>query len=488
MAARHVLALLLLAFALPGVIAGGAFETGVGTVIVEDRFSAPGSCALELGPLCPVGVERDGHVGNWTIDAYQQIHYVGLGTNFTRAREAVPQLWLLPDSSFYIHLDELYLWVPVVAEATEAYNALALEYPGHELYRVEMNEENTTLFYVKPTSEDPAERERSFNLTYHERGVPYDQAGPYNDLRSGSTDSYAQETKAACSAVPPAECEGVHDGAIAVSRNVTPNINVGMTLESAEFATNASNLSWYHRSNQAEPAENASTAAASGPAEDSLDPTPDADVGPHSSPRNEPARNPARPTPSAPSAPRPQDTHAQPAPLELAPGMPIAKVAASVVFAVFLSWLYSRLCTRTEIMRSKVRAQIVEEVEKNPGINLSDLTARLGVARNTVTYHTRMLQRASLLQLRETPGSLRFFPVGYSTPESGIPIQFHLHPVSGKIIEILRKGSSTRARLREMLADVPVRTQNHHIRRLLDAGVAMEERANGSIQLAHPLG
>jgi len=102
-------------------------------------------------------------------------------------------------------------------------------------------------------------------------------------------------------------------------------------------------------------------------------------------------------------------------------------------------------------------SQIIDVIEKNPGIKFREIMRETGMKNGVLSYHTRKLEKIGVVKVERSPRQTRFYPLGVTTEESVLikslrqetPRQILLSLleaealVFNKIVEKVKKSPST---------------------------------------------
>lgn len=461
-----VLALLALASSVGPAAAGGSLETPVAVLVVEDGFDA---CAAPVAGFCAFDADASGDPGDWSVDAYQQVAYVGVAANGS--------LVGLDDRSLVVHGDELYVEHPAFRVATWAWESVRDDVPLPEGYDVRSTRDNVTVEYVGPSTKDPfhpmAPRAWSYEHG-NEQGVGYDRAGPFLQPTGTDTDHDVDGIRASCAVVPVEPCASGTQAVVDAATQATPDVRFGFEFYDVEVASDPSELGGDAPHGNAGGRPNARASAASPLAPGRRDAP-----APHPAPADDgssaPPARPALPASAVRSGPT-----AGPASVQAAGGRVAVSpflAAAAVVGAVLLlaAGLYTRL-SRGAVPRQEARQAILRAVEARPGIRLADLVNDVGMGRTAVAYHVGVLERAGLLDVvaRGNRKCIALKGVLAEAPVTGLKLRGHV--VRTLLLDAVRRAPEGLARrdAHVLLADVPRRTRNHTIRILTRDGILCE--------------
>lgn len=86
--------------------------------------------------------------------------------------------------------------------------------------------------------------------------------------------------------------------------------------------------------------------------------------------------------------------------------------------------------------------QIVQVIEKNPGIQFSEIMRETGMKNGVLSHYTRKLEECGIVQVERTPRVTRFYPLGINKEE--IVLIKNLRQETPKnILVVLEQGSLT---------------------------------------------
>jgi predicted transcriptional regulator len=102
-------------------------------------------------------------------------------------------------------------------------------------------------------------------------------------------------------------------------------------------------------------------------------------------------------------------------------------------------------------------SQIIDVIEKNPGIKFREIMRETGMKNGVLSYHTRKLEKIGVVKVERSPRQTRFYPLGVTNEESVLikslrqetPRQILLSLLNAeeltfnKIVEKLKKSPST---------------------------------------------
>lgn len=209
-------------------------------------------------------------------------------------------------------------------------------------------------------------------------------------------------------------------------------------------------------------------------------------------PAPEPA--PARPRPLAPGAPVAVASAAAPAPgpVDVPPEMGAAVLAATAAAAVgWASGAWAALGKRLlgivglagftrlakdGLLDHEARDQLYALVRERPGASMNDLVSQSGAARNTVTYHLRVLEREGLVTSTREGRRRLYFPTGTGAKPDAAAFAAVAHATSRSIAERVRAEPGLDQRTLCASLALPPSLAHWHVDRLEHAGVVKRVR------------
>ena len=470
----------LLILSAPLVQAGGRLDAIVAVVHVEDRYGQ--DCEYPAAGFCQFRYQRNETIGDSSIELYQQFDYIGIASDFSILRDQMGETaWLLPDRAVMHDFSTLYVEHPLFTTPTEAWAA-----HGRRIGPVELvlTEDNISAAYPVVDRSNPTGplKPHYFEIMEYalegEGDIEYRGVRPLSDPVNDNLDEVFQALPKACHyAVDP--CTSVMTSAGEKALEETPEVRFGWGFRAAQVATDPQNLT---------PPE----AAVAMPDLDlavaplqSLLQEPEEQVEDKSPPPKESLSGPSaegrpsdprpRPGPEA-TAPMQLQSHPVSPPIDGGPALLLAgaAAAAAALLAALGFGLYSRFNSRDDVLASETRARLLALVEAQPGVSLPELVEATGLARNTLRHHLQVLARLKLVRMGEEGGRLVVFAMGAKA--GGLPVWVRRNAACVAILEALRARPEglTREEVHALLPEVPARTRNHHLRRLLGAGALVQ--------------
>lgn len=72
------------------------------------------------------------------------------------------------------------------------------------------------------------------------------------------------------------------------------------------------------------------------------------------------------------------------------------------------------------MIRNERKSQLVEIIEKNPGVKFREIMRTSGMKNGVLSHHLSKLEKEGVVQVKRDPGQTRFFPLHISEKESKI--------------------------------------------------------------------
>jgi predicted transcriptional regulator len=166
---------------------------------------------------------------------------------------------------------------------------------------------------------------------------------------------------------------------------------------------------------------------------------------------------------------------ASPPPTDLPVKLILGATAAGLLLVALGAGLYSRFHSRSEVLKSSTRDRLVELIRQNPGISMTDAAQAMGLARNAVHHHVRMLARVQVVRVAGEGGRKTLYLVG-AKPSDAPPAWLLRNAACAAIVRALQASPSglPREAVHGLLPDVPERTRNYNIQKLLSVGVVVQ--------------
>jgi predicted transcriptional regulator len=138
--------------------------------------------------------------------------------------------------------------------------------------------------------------------------------------------------------------------------------------------------------------------------------------------------------------------------------------------------LYTRIA-KSELLENGIRQQIMEIIQQNPGINVSEISRRLDIAWGTATHHLQKLRHEKLVNIRIASNQKCYFPNGGTyTPHEMDVMSAIKNPTAKQIAEFLVKnGPKCHGDISEALQLTPALV-SFHMQKLVGSGVVARHR------------
>ena len=110
------------------------------------------------------------------------------------------------------------------------------------------------------------------------------------------------------------------------------------------------------------------------------------------------------------------------------------------------------------------RCRIINYVMENPGRHFSSIMRELDFTKRGLGYHLENLVREGLIDARSLGIFKFYYPAGYEGTEK------NLTPKQQEIVDIVRKGSSTKEEIANIMGQTPPSVY-YHLKNLLKMGL-----------------
>lgn len=173
-------------------------------------------------------------------------------------------------------------------------------------------------------------------------------------------------------------------------------------------------------------------------------------------------------------------------------GSALAVVAGALVWRALAALvpaavpLFSRI-ERDRLLDNPVRARVHEAVAQDPGLSLSDIAARAGIAWGTAVHHLSRLESNGLLVSTSRGGHRRFFVANTPAAAQRSAVAVVLHPTARRIAELVaqRPGIDQSGICQALDLNNPAASK--HLGRFEAQGLVLSERS-GRSRHYHPTG
>jgi len=87
--------------------------------------------------------------------------------------------------------------------------------------------------------------------------------------------------------------------------------------------------------------------------------------------------------------------------------------------------------------------QVIQVIEKNPGIQFSEIMRETGMKNGVLSHYTRKLEENGAVQVERTPRVTRFYPLGINKEESTLAKNLRQETPKNILIALLEQDSLT---------------------------------------------
>jgi predicted transcriptional regulator len=117
-----------------------------------------------------------------------------------------------------------------------------------------------------------------------------------------------------------------------------------------------------------------------------------------------------------------------------------------------------------------IRAILLRNIEKNPGIRYRELLRTTGLVNGVLTYHLAALEKSDMIKVNRQPGTTRYYMLTISDKEVNILKYVRHTPLRQILLFILEHDLCTFNEIVSHIGKAPS-TVSSHLRRLKDGGV-----------------
>jgi predicted transcriptional regulator len=117
-----------------------------------------------------------------------------------------------------------------------------------------------------------------------------------------------------------------------------------------------------------------------------------------------------------------------------------------------------------------IRAILLRNIEKNPGIRYRELLRTTGLVNGVLTYHLAALEKSDVIKVDRQPGTTRYYMLTISDKEVNILKYVRHTPLRQILLFILEHDQCTFNEIVSHIGKAPS-TVSSHLRRLKDGGV-----------------
>jgi predicted transcriptional regulator len=163
------------------------------------------------------------------------------------------------------------------------------------------------------------------------------------------------------------------------------------------------------------------------------------------------------------------------------PVVPLRVATAAALLPVALgAALYSRFHGRPGVLRSGTRERLVGVVRLHPGVSVTDAAGLMGLARNAVQHHVRLLERVGIVRVEDARGRKALY-LRDAPPSDAPPAWLLKNAACAAVVRALheRPEGLPREAVHGLMKDLPERTRNYNIQKLLAVGVMEQVETPG---------
>lgn len=95
------------------------------------------------------------------------------------------------------------------------------------------------------------------------------------------------------------------------------------------------------------------------------------------------------------------------------------------------------------MIRMDRATQLIQVIEKNPGIQFSEIMRETGMKNGVLSHYTRKLEENGTVQVERTPRVTRFYPLGINKEESILIKNLRQETPKNILVVLLEQGSLT---------------------------------------------
>ena len=95
------------------------------------------------------------------------------------------------------------------------------------------------------------------------------------------------------------------------------------------------------------------------------------------------------------------------------------------------------------MIRTNRSDQVIQVIEKNPGIQFSEIMRETGMKNGALSHYTRKLEESGTVQVKRTPRVTRFYPLGINNEESVLVKNLRQETPKNILVILLEKDSLT---------------------------------------------
>ncbi len=114
--------------------------------------------------------------------------------------------------------------------------------------------------------------------------------------------------------------------------------------------------------------------------------------------------------------------------------------------------------------------QIIDVIEKNPGIKFREIMRETGMKNGVLSYHTRKLEKIGVVKVERTPRQTRFYPLGVTNEESVLIKSLRQETPRQILLSLLVEDALTFSKMVEKVKKSPS-TVSIYLSQLIDENI-----------------
>lgn len=458
--------------------AGSHADLGLARAEIDDQRS--NECWSAPVQICQVSASNTSDPGNATIDASQNITYVGAGVSVDR---------IFPVGVDYeIYGRDGYVPNPILPFVGKEWSnsSLGPGVPGVFDLRFDGVNQTIWLDYNWVNVSNPYDpiywKEIGQTFPDGQGHAGYNQIGPFNESM-GDTDTLLQPPPDVLCTGPlqVRECYDAASTWNSWQANNTPDVRFGAAFNEAEAASNASKIG-----NRTYNASTSNESFGTWPSHSpSSVPLPvDNETMPHPTLHRLPVDQDQNVSLLRPSGHKPPPGKVVLQTVQAPNARPSQVLKAIVagglgVFVAGLLFLYARIRSRKEAVASAMRCKLHELIAKTPGISPSALAGEVGLSRNGLVHHLRVMERTQMILVRSEGKKVSLFTRQREVDPLAALIA--RGDAASAILRALqpRPDGLTKPELVAATPSLPTRTRDHAVRQLVARQILRTVDADG---------
>lgn len=114
--------------------------------------------------------------------------------------------------------------------------------------------------------------------------------------------------------------------------------------------------------------------------------------------------------------------------------------------------------------------QVIQVIEKNPGIKFSEIMRETGMKNGALSHYTQKLEECGTVQVERTPRVTRFYPIGISREVSTLAKNLRQETPKNILVALLKQDSLTFNEIAEKIKRSPS-TVSINLTQLIQDGI-----------------